>query len=240
MKKNNNSPINAVSHPTFGTVRLCTIEGEVCAGFEDVCRVAGLTAFNGSPSFLTNASRFRILFSEDAPTSIFLTPQGVNELMEGSKLNAKDRQRFAKWLHAEAAKMTAPQPAEPKPRISELAEIVDSIGYLAKELKGSIETTLQRFAPGGNVPRTYSTTLIADQLGMSAIKLNRFLIEQGIQYKDGDAYELTTPYRHQGLTTRERLTIEGTHGRHDKDMMVWTEAGKSFIENTYKRINQAN
>lgn len=82
------------------------------------------------------------------------------------------------------------------------------------------------------------TDIIAARLGISAIKLNKFLCELGIQYKRGDAYVLGSNMRGKGFEGYK------THYYNDlntgkvktKQHMYWTEKGANFIINFYKSI----
>ena len=53
---------------------------------------------------------------------------------------------------------------------------------------------------------TVSTTVIAKELGMSAVTLNRKLKEMGIQYKVGQTWVLTAKYQNMGYTDTQTYT----------------------------------
>jgi phage antirepressor YoqD-like protein len=71
-----------------------------------------------------------------------------------------------------------------------------------------------------------TTTEIAAELGMSAIKLNSTLKDIKIQRKVGKRWVLTAANLNQGLATEETHIDEGGKSRHS---MKWTEAGRKLI-----------
>jgi hypothetical protein len=74
----------------------------------------------------------------------------------------------------------------------------------------------------------YSTLSIAKELGMSAIALNEYLRERGIQDKKGQTWQLNPPFDKQRLTEIRSFQFDEMH-RHDQ--MVWTKRGRAFIMN---------
>lgn len=81
-----------------------------------------------------------------------------------------------------------------------------------------------------------ATNAIAAELGISARKLNSFLCESGIQYKQGDLYFLYSDLRGKGLegyktfTRTDPDTGETKTAKH----MYWTEKGAFFIIDLYR------
>jgi len=71
-----------------------------------------------------------------------------------------------------------------------------------------------------------TTTEIATQLSMSAIKLNRMLESLKVQRKVGGRWLLTVSHLGQGLETEETYLDEGGKSRHS---MKWTEKGRKYI-----------
>lgn len=79
------------------------------------------------------------------------------------------------------------------------------------------------------------TDLIAARLGISAIKLNRFLCDIGIQRKLGDAYVLGSDLRGKGLEGYKTYayTDPATGKKKSKPHMYWTEKGVKMIIDLY-------
>ncbi len=75
-----------------------------------------------------------------------------------------------------------------------------------------------------------TTTQIAKELEMSAIELNRWLCDQGIQYKQSDQYMLYADYARRGFAQNRTHSYRDSQGElHTKAYLVWTERGREFI-----------
>lgn len=72
----------------------------------------------------------------------------------------------------------------------------------------------------------FTTTEIASELGLSAIKLNRALESMKIQRKIGRRWVLTAANLDKGLTVERTFVDDSETSRHS---MAWTEQGRKFI-----------
>ena len=82
------------------------------------------------------------------------------------------------------------------------------------------------------VPITY----IAKDYGKSAMWLNQFLKDKGIQYKSGDIWLLYQKYAELGLTKSKTTTFEDKNGnKHTKMHTYWTQKGRLFIYDLLKQ-----
>jgi phage antirepressor YoqD-like protein len=81
-----------------------------------------------------------------------------------------------------------------------------------------------------------TVNMIAAELGISNIKLNKLLCDWGVQYKQSDCYFLYSENRDKGYTVHrphphlnsQGITVTTQH-------MYWTEAGKKFILELYHK-----
>lgn len=73
-------------------------------------------------------------------------------------------------------------------------------------------------------------TVIAKELGMSAMALNRQLIEKKILYKSGNTYVLFSKYQGEGYTKTKTHHYTDSLG-HDRTQIqtYWTEKGRMFL-----------
>lgn len=79
-------------------------------------------------------------------------------------------------------------------------------------------------------PDCCTTTLIAKDLGMSAVMLNKRLHELGIQFKQGGTWLLYAPYQNLGLTDiRTHCFTDSDQTSHTRETMVWTQLGRAFV-----------
>ena len=83
---------------------------------------------------------------------------------------------------------------------------------------------------------TYAITRIAQELGMSAVKLNQKLAEKKVIRKVDGQWILFQPYLGKGYTKAHTVTYQksdGTTGTNTQT--VWTEQGRKFIHDLFKQ-----
>ena len=76
-----------------------------------------------------------------------------------------------------------------------------------------------------------TTTEVASELGMSAIKLNKLLASMKVQRKIGGRWVLTASHLDQGLTVEVTHVDDGGKSRHS---MKWREKGRKLIHELVK------
>lgn len=77
---------------------------------------------------------------------------------------------------------------------------------------------------------------IAKDFGKSAVWLNKWLHEQGVQYKQGDIWLLYQKYAEQGYTSTKTSVYNGSDGsEHSKVHTYWTQKGRLFIYELLKK-----
>ena len=75
-----------------------------------------------------------------------------------------------------------------------------------------------------------STSAIAKDYGKSAIWMNRYLHEKGVQFKQGEIWLLYQKYAQEGYTSTKTHSYPGTDGgHHTKVHTYWTQKGRLFI-----------
>jgi len=71
---------------------------------------------------------------------------------------------------------------------------------------------------------------IAKDFGWSAARLNSYLHEKGVQYKQSDIWLLYQKYAENGYTSTKTHTYDGLDGStHSKVHTYWTQSGRLFI-----------
>ena len=76
---------------------------------------------------------------------------------------------------------------------------------------------------------------IAKDFGKSAVWLNKWLHEKGVQYKQGDIWLLYQKYAEMGYTSTKTQTFAGSDGEtHSKVHTYWTQKGRLFIYDLLK------
>ena len=80
-----------------------------------------------------------------------------------------------------------------------------------------------------------STSVIAKDYGRSAIWLNQYLHDKGVQYKQGDIWLLYQKHAQKGLTNTKTQSYLGSDGKtHTKVHTYWTQKGRLFIYDLLK------
>lgn len=81
---------------------------------------------------------------------------------------------------------------------------------------------------------TVSTSVIAKELGMSAVTLNKKLKEMGVQYKVGQTWVLTAKYQNMGYTDTQTYTETIDKETRSYISTVWTQKGREFIHSLFR------
>ena len=80
-----------------------------------------------------------------------------------------------------------------------------------------------------------STSVIAKDYGRSAIWLNQYLHDKGVQYKQGDIWLLYQKHAREGYTNTKTQSYLGSDGKtHTKVHTYWTQKGRLFIYDLLK------
>ena len=81
-----------------------------------------------------------------------------------------------------------------------------------------------------NCPDLVTVNTIAKDYGWSAIKLNGYLHEHGIQFKQGDIWHLYQKYAEKGYAATRTHIYTGSDGeQHSREHTYWTQKGRLFI-----------
>lgn len=79
-------------------------------------------------------------------------------------------------------------------------------------------------------PDPMAITLIAKDYGWSAKKMNQYLYEKGVQYRQSDTWVLYADYAGRGYTKSKTSTFISSDGTtHTKVRTYWTQKGRMFI-----------
>ena len=75
-----------------------------------------------------------------------------------------------------------------------------------------------------------STSAIAKDYGKSAVWMNRYLHEKGLQFKQGEIWLLYQKYAEKGYTSTKTHSYLGNDGEtHTKPHTYWTQKGRLFL-----------
>lgn len=246
--------IQVFSNAELGEVRTTVIDGEVMFVGKDVAEILGYQ--NGSKALADHVDEEDKL-NNDSLSSLgqrggwLINESGLYSLILSSKMpNAK---KFKRWVTAEVL------PAIRKHGVYAVDEVlqnpdvlIQALTELKKEreekekLKETVAVQNQQITEmtpkAGyydvvlNCKDVISTTEIAKDYGWSAKKMNAYLHEKKIQFKQGKIWLLYQKYSEQGLTSTKTSVYNGRDGlSHSNIHTYWTQKGRLFIYELLKK-----
>lgn len=246
--------IQVFSNAELGEVRTTVIDGEVMFVGKDVAEILGYQ--NGSKALADHVDEEDKL-NNDSLSSLgqrggwLINESGLYSLILSSKMpNAK---KFKRWVTAEVL------PAIRKHGVYAVDEVlqnpdvlIQALTELKKEreekekLKETVAVQNQQITemtPKAcyydvvlNCKDVISTTEIAKDYGWSAKKMNAYLHEKKIQFKQGKIWLLYQKYSEQGLTSTKTSVYNGSDGlSHSSIHTYWTQKGRLFIYELLKK-----
>ena len=246
--------IQVFNNAELGEVRTTVIDGEVMFVGKDVAEILGYQ--NGSKALADHVDEEDKLYN-DSLSSLgqrggwLINESGLYGLILSSKMpNAK---KFKRWVMAEVL------PAIRKHGVYAVDEVlqnpdvlIQALTELKKEreekekLKETVAVQNQQITEmtpkAGyydvvlNCKDVISTTEIAKDYGWSAKKMNAYLHEKKIQFKQGKIWLLYQKYSEQGLTSTKTSVYNGRDGlSHSSIHTYWTQKGRLFIYELLKK-----
>ncbi len=190
-----------------------------------------------------------------AANLLTINESGVYSLIMRSKLPTA--KQFKRWVTSEVLPSTRKHGAYMTPEtVMQMFQSPDALIQLLTTLKNEQEqNTLLRVQRDADTkaieamqPKAeyfdtvlsssslITTNTIAAKLGISAQRLNKFLCESGIQYKQGGLYFLYSDLRGKGLEGYQTFARADSKTGETKTIehMYWTEKGAYFIINLYQ------
>lgn len=246
--------IQVFSNAELGKVRTTVIDGEVMFVGKDVAEILGYQ--NGSKALADHVDEEDKLNNESLLSlgqrgGWLINESGLYSLILSSKMpNAK---KFKRWVTAEVL------PAIRKHGVYAVDEVlqnpdvlIQALTELKKEreekekLKETVAVQNQQITEmtpkAGyydvvlNCKDVISTTEIAKDYGWSAKKMNAYLHEKKIQFKQGKIWLLYQKYSEQGLTSTKTSVYNGSDGlSHSSIHTYWTQKGRLFIYELLKK-----
>lgn len=246
--------IQVFSNAELGEVRTTVIDGEVMFVGKDVAEILGYKD--------TSDAMRRHVDDDDKLTRCFtdsgqsremyvINESGIYSLILSSKMpNAK---KFKRWITTEVL------PSIRKHGVYAVDEVLQNPDVLIQALtelkkereeKAKLSETvavqnqqITEMTPKAcyydvvlNCKDVISTTEIAKDYGWSAKKMNAYLHEKKIQFKQGKIWLLYQRYAEQGLTSTKTSVYNGRDGlSHSSIHTYWTQKGRLFIYELLKK-----
>lgn len=240
--------IQVFENKEFGAVRTTEIDGKPYFVGKDVAEILGYT--NPSKALADHVDEEDKLNNETLSSlgqrgGWLINESGLYSLILTSK-QPKAR-AFKRWVTAEVLPSIRKHGlyavdeilANPDIAIKALQEL-KAERERRKLLEGTVAVQHQQIAEMQpkvsyydlilQCPDLMSTTTIAKDYGYSAKRLNAYLHEQGIQFKQGGIWLLYQKYAEQGYTSTKTHNYAGEDGtQHAKPHTYWTQKGRLFL-----------
>lgn len=253
--------LKVFSNPQFGEIRTIIENSEPHFSAADICKALGYT--NPRKSVADHVDS-RDVTKRDTLTNggiqqlTYINESGMYALIFGSKLETA--REFKYWVTSEvlpsirkhgayATEQTIENMlANPENAIKMLTALKEerTKRQIAERVIEVQETQLKELAPKAEYAdkvlqstETYATTRIAQELGMSAIALNKKLHEKRIQRKVDGQWVLYAQFIDKGFAKSNTVHFpksDGTTGSNTQT--VWTEKGRHFIHEIFNSIPQ--
>lgn len=246
--------IQVFSNAELGEVRTTVIDGEVMFVGKEVADILGYS--NTQKAIRDHVDEDdklteRIVLSGQNREAVFINESGLYSLILSSKMpNAK---KFKRWITTEVLPSIRKHGVYAVDEVLQNPDVlIQALTELKKEreekekLKETVAVQNQQITEmtpkAGyydvvlNCKDVISTTEIAKDYGWSAKKMNAYLHEKKIQFKQGKIWLLYQKYSEQGLTSTKTSVYNGRDGlSHSNIHTYWTQKGRLFIYELLKK-----
>lgn len=244
-----------IENKKFGKVRVVDQEGRVWFAADDVARALGY--FKPKDAVLIHVvSMNKKLFLKpenkkwDIPKKgmIFINEYGFRQLVRECNVNSADKAK--RWLLKEVLPWALESVTE-KPDLNEISnKEADKIDITKNDISNMPVFSFKNNQDSSEYCRLIkrrsnasSVTMIAKDYGWSAIKLNKYLEEKGVQVKFNGMWLLNPKYVDRDYTVigstkfHKNGQSKKSKGKQKKEVLCtyWTRAGLIFIYNLLKQ-----
>lgn len=246
--------IQVFSNAELGEVRTTVLDGEVMFVGKDVAEILGYADPNKAIAMHVDEDD---KFNDKTASSLgqrggwLISESGLYSLILSSKMpNAK---KFKQWITTEVLPSIRKHGVYAVDEVLQNPDVlIQALTELKKEreekakLKETVAVQNQQITEmtpkAGyydvvlNCKDVISTTEIAKDYGWSAKKMNAYLHEKKIQFKQGKIWLLYQKYSEQGLTSTKTSVYNGRDGiSHSSIHTYWTQKGRLFIYELFKK-----
>lgn len=238
-------------------IRTVQVNGEPWFVLADVCKVLELSSPHKVADRLENDERNQIPVTDSLgryQNTAIINESGLyTVILRSDKPQAKP---FRKWVTSEVlpsirkhgaymTEQTLERALTSPDFLIELATQLKTEQEQRKQLETTVAVQEQQIAelqPKAsyydvvlNCKDLLSITSIAKDYGKSGVWLNRYLHQNGVQYKQGQNWLLYQKYAKKGYTSTKTQTFPGADGQqHTKVHTYWTQKGRLFIYDLLK------
>lgn len=245
----NELQVKVFENTDFGQMRVIEKDEEPWFALVDACRELDIKDTNKASNRLEEDELTRIKIGSGGQTRelLFVNEPGLYSLILGSR--KPDAKKFKRWITHDVI------PSIRKTGLYATDQAIDQIlndpdfGIrLLQELKQSRKEAMEaqkQIAESKPKIEFYdkvlqsenlmTTTEIAKDFGWSAHKLNKFLEEKKVQYRQSGRYLLYADYSDRGLAQSRTFVHTNREGEEVTDIyLCWTQKGREIIYNLLK------
>lgn len=242
--------IKIFNSPQFGEIRTISVNEEPLFAASDVCKVLGYSNPSKAISDHTDDDERYNESLERGGTLLFVNESGLFSLVLRS--NKPEAKPFRKWVTSEVLPAIRKTGGYIATTIEDTPETILARAILVandsiNRLKNQIETKEQQIALQAKelkdqAPKAeyydsvldseglIATTLIAKDLGMSAIALNKKLFAMNVIYNCQGNWVVTAKYQALGFAKSKSFPHHDSKGElHTSIHFYWTQKGREFI-----------
>ncbi len=230
-------------------VRTVLVNGEPWWVLSDVCKVLELSNPTVVASRLEDDERTKFDLGRQGDATIINESGLYSVILRSDKPQAKP---FRRWVTAEVlpsirktgsyALRDSYQIEDPIERAKrwiaeqqERAQLMLTVSVQSQQI-AELQPKASYYDVVLNCRDLLSIGKIAKDFGKSAVWLNKWLHEQGVQYKQGDIWLLYQKYAEQGYTSTKTSVYNGSDGtEHSRVHTYWTQKGRLFIYELLKK-----
>ena len=248
------SELQVFNHAEFGSVRTITVEGESYFVGKDVAEILGYS--NTRKALADHVDEeHKGVTKCDTPGGVqdltVINESGLYSLILSSKMpNAK---KFKRWVTSEVLPTIRRHGlyamdevlANPDILINALLELkeerernanLQAVVAVQNQQMIEMQPKVSYYDVVLNCADLVAISVIAKDYGWSATKLNQYLQQKGIQYKQGGKiWLLYQKYAEKGYTSTKTHSYPGSDGStHTKVHTYWTQRGRLFIYDLLK------
>ena len=226
----------------FGQIRTCTVEGETYFVGKDVAFALGYkNTKNALMRHVDEEDKLGARFATSGQNRvmIIINESGLYSLILSSKLDSA--RRFKRWVTSEvlpAIRKNGRYELESKAKeLQQQNRVLESKNTLLEEITAQQKPLTDYARIILSSTQTVTVTQIAQDYGMSPVRMNQLLFKLHIQHKVGGQWILYTPYLDKGYVQSFSSYFVKENGEVQVKLHTrWTQSGRLFLYEELKKV----
>ena len=225
----------------FGQIRTCTVKGETYFVGKDVTDALGYV--NPNKAMIDHVDdedklTSRIVMAGQNRQVIIINESGLYSLILSSKLDSA--RRFKRWVTSEVLPATRKNGRyELESKAKELQQqnrVLESKNILLEEITAQQKPLTDYARIILSSTQTVTVTQIAQDYGMSPVRMNQLLFKLHIQHKVGGQWILYIPFLNKGYVQSFSSYFLKENGEVQVKVHTrWTQSGRLFLYEELKK-----